>query len=349
MEKTLNEINVKTSKNFGMNNIVVNTDFPKSKTSFDNLNIDVKSTKDKVIELDKTENLHLTYGVGLLDVSKINKNILIEVNSKMENPIKLDFYFDESNKYLEDNIEIVANENTSSTIFISYRSKRNIKSYHNGVLKVSAKKNSKVNVIIINLLNEVSDNFYSIEDIIEDRGCIKYTIIDFGAKNSISNLYSNVVGENANNIINSIYLGKGNDLIDINYIVDMRGKAANVNIDAQGALTGNARKHFKGSIDFKTGCKKAVGDENESCMLLSDTAKSLSLPMLLCSEEDVIGNHSTGSGKADKKELFYLESRGFSEKEALKLLVRAKFNTILNNIKDKAIYAMVVEEIDKIL
>ena len=129
----------------------------------------------------------------------------------------------------------------------------------------------------------------------------------------------------------------------------MRGKASNVNIDAQGALTGNARKHFKGSIDFKTGCKKAVGDENESCMLLSDKAKSLSLPMLLCSEEDVIGNHSTGSGKADKKELFYLQSRGFSEKEALKLLVRAKFNTILNNIKDKAIFAMVVEEIDKIL
>ena len=42
-------------------------------------------------------------------------------------------------------------------------------------------------------------------------------------------------------------------------------------------------RHFKGTIDFKTWLlKKQLEVENEFCMLLSEKAKSLALPMLLC-------------------------------------------------------------------
>ena len=82
-------------------------------------------------------------------------------------------------------------------------------------------------------------------------------------------------------------------------------------------------------------------------MLLSDTAKSLALPMLLCSEEDVEGNHSSSAGKIGEKELFYIMSRGFELKEAMKLLIRAKFNKVLENITNKDIKKEILEEIDK--
>ena len=81
-------------------------------------------------------------------------------------------------------------------------------------------------------------------------------------------------------------------------------------------------------------------------MLLSNTARSLALPMLLCQEEDVEGNHSTSSGKAGEKELFYIMSRGFSEKDALKLLVRAKFNSIIEGIKNQEIKNRLIYEIE---
>ena len=82
-------------------------------------------------------------------------------------------------------------------------------------------------------------------------------------------------------------------------------------------------------------------------MLLSDEARSIALPMLLCSEEDVVGSHSTSAGKIDNKELFYILSRGFSLKEAQKLLVKAKFNSILESIKDETLKEKIVEKIDK--
>ena len=163
---------------------------------------------------------------------------------------------------------------------------------------------------------------------------------------TITNYYSNVAGDFAQNNLNTIYIGKDKQVLDLNYIAELYGKKSNVNIEVQGALKDKAKKNFKGTIDFKKGCKKATGEENENCMLLSDTAKSIALPMLLCSEEDVEGAHSSSAGKVGDKELFYIMSRGFELKEAQKLLVRANFNKILENIKNEDLKNIVLKEID---
>ena len=155
-----------------------------------------------------------------------------------------------------------------------------------------------------------------------------------------------MTGDSAKTTINTIYLGHNSQVFDLNYIAELRGLQNDVKIEVQGALADTAKKHFKGTIDFKRGCKKSVGDENEACMLLSNTAKSLSLPMLLCSEEDVEGNHSSSAGKIDEKELFYIMTRGFSLKEAMKLLVKAKFNKILETIPNYELREKIIKEID---
>ena len=69
--------------------------------------------------------------------------------------------------------------------------------------------------------------------------------------------------------------------------------------------------------------------------------------MLLCTEEDVEGNHSSAAGKIEDDKLFYIMSRGISEKDAMKLIVKAKFNKILETIKDEELKQEIVDEIDK--
>lgn len=81
-------------------------------------------------------------------------------------------------------------------------------------------------------------------------------------------------------------------------------------------------------------------------MLLSDNARSIALPMLLCSEEDVEGNHSSAAGKIGNKELFYIESRGFDKLDAMKLMVRARFNKITQKIKNEELKNEILNEID---
>ena len=71
--------------------------------------------------------------------------------------------------------------------------------------------------------------------------------------------------------------------------------------------------------------------------------------MLLCSEEDVEGNHSSSAGKIDNKDLFYIMSRGFDEKEAAKLMIRAKFNYVIDKIKNEEVKSELLQKIDEIL
>ena len=346
----LNQTPVRTCNNFNINNIKFEEKkIPNKIGKFDNLKIYKETEKDEIITDVNFKEFDIKYGSGLLNQIKenSNQNIKININSKTEKEIKLEFDFDENNLNLIDNIEIVAEELTSCDIYIIYRQKCKEKAFHNGLIKVLSKKNSKVNICIINFLNSESSNILSIDGKVEDGAKLKYNIVDFGGKTSITNLYTDLSGKEASNKVNTIYLGNNDEEIDINYIVECFGEKSKIDIDVQGALRDEAVKHFKGTIDFKKGCKKAYGNEAENCMLLSDKAKSLALPMLLCSEEDVEGNHSASSGKLGVKELFYIMARGFDKKSAEKLLVRAKFNSILDNILNEEIKLEVLEEIDK--
>lgn len=345
MEKLkVNDTPVRTARNFKINNIEVELEIPEKIAEFKNVEIiNEKSTIDS-----KVSNLPLTYGNGKileeLNYETANSKIRIQTSSKKEN-IKIRYNFDNDNLNLINQIEIIATGDTN--VIIEYKSQTSLKCLHNGIIRAIANENAKLDVTIVNLLNENSDNFEAIENRLEKNSKVNYTIIDIGGKTSISNYYSNIIGENADNDLKSIYLGIGEQRKDINYIAELRGTKTNIDIDVQGALKDEAKKNFKGTIDFKKGSKKAKGNENEYCMLLSDKAKSIALPMLLCTEEDVEGNHSTASGKVDEKQLFYIMTRGISYKEAVKLIVKSKFNKIIERISDEDLKEEVLSEIDK--
>lgn len=339
----LNETPVRTARNFKINSIQLeNVEIPEKVSEFKNVEIKGNCKIDNQVS-----KASLTYGTGKI----LEENVYEKANSKIRiiteknDTIEITYTFDDENINLINEIEIIAEG--KSNITIKYKSNTDKACFHNGIIKTYLKENAEINITIVNLLNSESNNFEAIENTLEANSKLNYIIIDIGGKTSISNYYSNILGENADNDLRTIYLGAENQIRDMNYIAELRGKKSNINMDVQGALQGNCKKHFKGTIDFKKGCKKSKGNENEYCMLLSDNAKSISLPMLLCAEEDVEGNHGVASGKVNRDELFYIMSRGFEYKQAVKLIVRAKFNEIIERIIDEDTKNEVINEIDR--
>lgn len=341
-ELKLNETPIRTSRNFLINNIkLTDVEIPETVEKFKN--IEIIGGKNITENIEK---IKLTYGLGEILQNNIIKNSNSKLNINAENEeIKIIYNFDDENINLINNI--VVNATKKCKLYIVYKSNTNKECFHNGVIKINALENSKIDVIVVNTMNKNSNNFEAYENIIESNASVNYTIIDIGGKNSITNYYSNILGEKAKNDLKTIYLGAENNIKDLNYIAELRGKQSFIDIDVQGALSGNAKKNFKGTIDFKKGCKKAKGNENEFGMLLSEKARSIALPMLLCTESDVEGNHSTASGKVDNQELFYIMSRGLSYNEAVKLIVKARFNKILSRIADEDLRNEIIEEIEE--
>ena len=161
----LNQTPVRTSKNYGINNIEIKDfDIAKRIDEFNNLTITGDTSKFQIS--DEVSKKHLVYGNGKELENEIfqkgNQNIKIE--DTKAGILNLEFVFDEDNASLAENIEIIANTKSKTTIVIKYMSDDENAYYHNGIIRVKAEPNSKTNIVIVNMLNNKSQNFLSIEN-----------------------------------------------------------------------------------------------------------------------------------------------------------------------------------------
>ena len=108
-------------------------------------------------------------------------------------------------------------------------------------------------------------------------------------------------------------------------------------MDANGILKGNAKKLFRGTIDFITGCAGAKGAESEDVLLIDEGVENQTIPLILCGEEDVEGSHGATIGRLDEQMLFYLASRGFDSEEAKRLVARARVDALCAKIPSEEI------------
>lgn len=342
----LNETPVRTSNNFGINNIEIDMDIPTYK---DFANFDLYTPELEEIKVEINKGVKSTNKIGIERKTNYSVKITIPENKKIKHPIIFKFELDEDYEFLVENIEIILEKNASANFELLYISEEdNELYYHNGELNVKLQENAKSKIIVSNMLPVNADNLYAIENKLGVNSQLEYTIIDIGGKNKISRYNSELRGDNSKNYLNMIYLGKEKDIIDINYNMETYGQNVKAIINVQGAIADDAKKNFKGAIDFKQGSKKSVGKENENCMILSSNAKSKSLPMLLCHEEDVEGEHGVSSGKIDENKLFYIMTKGISYKDARKLIIKANFSDILKNIENEELKGMIEDRINKL-
>lgn len=343
----LNKTPVRTSNNYGINDISLDLGLPEVR-AFENATFEI-SSDDIEFNIEEPKGL-LDSKIGFELESNYGVTLTVPQYVKVKEPIRVTFEFDEDNRTLVDNIKIVMEEGSSARFIIEYLSNNNNqKFFHYLKQETIAKENSDVSIVIAHLLNEKSDSFIAIENNIKENAKISHILAEFGGKTKISNYYSNLEGDRAENDLKTIYLGTNNDILDINYNIEEYGKSTKCNIEAQGAITKNARKNFKGTIDFKEGSSKSKGFENENCMILDENARSKSLPMLLCHEEDVEGEHGVSSGKIDENKIFYIMTKGISYSEAKRLIVKANFNKIIKEIDDVKLSYLINQQIDRII
>ena len=314
----INNSPVSTCQNYGIN-------------SFDLSKVDIKQ-KDKSFGGFSYQNLKINSFLTPCEKLLEQKDNLAYYFTVKEGVSKIDFDFDKSRNYLVESLIFSMPEDRESTLIIKYSGLKN--AYHNGGLKFVCKKRSKLNVIIM-VDSTGSTNLFDISCTLQQEAKCNFTIIDFSSKASVYKHLSTLKGDRSELSFNTIYFGEGESKIDLNYLSEISGKNCNTTINAVGALSGKSEKSFKGDIDFKRGAKKSKGVEKDFCLLLSRESKSRSMPMLLCTEEDVDGSHSSSTGKIDKNVLFYLMSRGFDRAEALKLYVKSSFASLLKNVPEE--------------
>lgn len=266
-----------------------------------------------------------------------------------DEPIIVDYTLDENNNYLVDYIHIKAEKDSNVTVMIRYAGQGEEELFHFGLTLIEAEESAKVKLIKAQFLPE---NALHVDGVLAS--CKKAAVVDvllgeMGSQKSISSCHVSLLEAQSSGRIDGIYLGKNQKDMDMNYRIAFAGQETEGHILVKGALGGSARKTLKSTIDFISGASGAQGSEEETVLALSDKVVNRSAPLLLCGEEDVMGSHATSTGRPDPRKLFYLLNRGFTEKEARRLLVEASFAPILGKVESDEIKQEMIQYIGAIV
>ncbi len=282
-----------------------------------------------------------------------NKNygltLTIPAGQRIADPILLEFVLDETSPELIDFLHIIAEEDSFADILVTYRTTGKGTYFHNGFAYLEAAKNSKVTLTKVQMLGKSDTHIDNNAVLIDENGQGDILFCELGSGQVSAGCNIVLAGTESRSELASLYLCDGESKLDFNYRMELSGKASDGKILVRGALAGSAKKTLKSNLDFIRGASGAKGSEEETVLTLSDRAVNLSVPLLLCGEDNVEGSHATTSGKPSVSKLFYLMSRGLSEKEAKRLLVEASFTPILAKLLSDDLKNTVNERIREVL
>jgi Fe-S cluster assembly protein SufD len=100
----------------------------------------------------------------------------------------------------------------------------------------------------------------------------------------------------------------------------------------KGALKDHSRSIWQGMIYVAPGAQKTDGYQANRNLTLSPHARADSIPGLEILADDVRCTHGATVGKVDPEQIFYLQSRGISHEEAVRLIVEGFFDPIMQRI-----------------
>ena len=269
----------------------------------------------------------------------------IKENSKTE---FIDLKLDDDNNILVSNIEINAEEGTSSSFLVNFSDAAKDKIFINSQILVNLKADSKVKLVVVVNLSENSTNLNSIATRLEDRAELDISYIEIGAEKSMVNIRNILRGEEAKVIENGVYFKSEEEYLDLMAVNEHYGNETDSSCLFNGALKDKAVKNFKGIVDLRRGCTKADGKIGDYSMMLSDKVINKSAPILLNEEREVSGNHAASVGRLNKDMLFYIMSRGFSKKQAESMMLEANFAPALDKIEDEELREKIAAHVHKL-
>jgi Fe-S cluster assembly protein SufD len=230
---------------------------------------------------------------------------------------------------------IVAGENSKLTVIETYHHLSNsLQTYFtNTVTQLVLKRNSIVDHYRIQ--DEGEHAFFINNTEVEQKRDSIYSsyVVDLGGKLVRNNLNSILKDSGTSTNFYGLYVGINKQHIDNQTFIDHAYPNCNSNELYKGILTDKAKGVFNGKIMVRPDAQKTNAFQKNHSLVLSKTASMNSKPQLEIFADDVKCSHGATIGQLNKEALYYMRSRGLSEKEAVSVLKQAFLTEITEVIK----------------
>ena len=268
------------------------------------------------------------------------KTYTVAEGEEASQPVFVDLQFADGAAEAEA-VAVKAAKNSALTVIMDFSSEKEAKGQAAVSTRLFLEEGAKVRLIQVQRLGSEFTLLDDIGALCGENASLEVLQLILGGKDTYLGCKTTLEGKASSVNTDTAYIVGGDGRLDMNYIALHEGKKTLSDMQAGGVLRDHAFKLYRGTIDFKWGAKGAKGNEKEDVLLLSDDVVNQTIPLILCAEEDVEGNHGATIGKLDEELLFYLESRGMTREEIYEMMALAKVDAVSRKIPDAATRAKV--------
>ncbi len=194
-------------------------------------------------------------------------------------------------------------------------------SLHSGCVEIFVGKKARVTYMTVQNWSKNVYNFNTKRAMVDAEGLIEWISGSFGSKASMVYPTSVLVGKKArsNHLVISV-AGKGQEL-DTGAKVIHQARDTKANIVAKSIAKNGGKTVFRGGAKVEKGARGVQVAINCENLLVGKNSIAKTFPAMEIEEEDTQAYHEAKTGKIAEEQLFYLMSRGLTEKQAMGLVI----------------------------
>lgn len=258
----------------------------------------------------------------------------VPANTVVEKPVVIHFISDgsvASSTSQPHNLLLVGRSAEVSVVEV-YNSVGGHSTFTNLVTEIEVQRNAKVQYFKLQTEQDNALQVNTTEIYQQADSTVTTTTITLGGGLVRNNLSFVVDDQNIESNMYGLYYLQGDQHVDNHTVVDHRQPHCQSNELYKGIMDDRSTGVFNGKIYVRQAAQKTNAFQSNKNILLSDNATINAKPQLEIWADDVKCSHGATTGQIDDEQVFYLRSRGLSEKSAKALLLYAFAADIIDHI-----------------
>ncbi len=203
---------------------------------------------------------------------------------------------------------------------------------HLGALEIVLRPGARLRYVDLQEWGQKTQHFAFQTASVDSGASLQWTTAAMGGAFVKVNQAVRLVGEGASCQVNGVMFAEGRQHIAYHTLQHHVAPHCRSDFLYKSAQQDRSRTVWRGMIKVDKDAQRTDGYQRNDNLVLSTTSRADSIPGLEIQADDVRCTHGSTTTKVDEEQIFYAQCRGFTRKEATRMIVSGFFQQIFDRI-----------------
>lgn len=204
--------------------------------------------------------------------------------------------------------------------------------FGSGVVEAYVKDGARIDYVTIQEWSPSTTGFLTQRAKLGADAFMNWVTVSLGGNYSRSEADMLLTGKGSRADMLGLAFGEKTQVFDVHTYQDHQSPLTESDQLYKTAMRDRARLAYEGLINIRAGSYGSLGFQANKNLLLDDTAKADSIPMLEINDNDVRCTHSSSVGPIEEEHVYYLMTRGLDRTTAERMLIHGFFEPVIDRI-----------------